>query len=188
MSERQPGLNQERDIKTPELEKHHKESIDKAVEKGHHARHEHAEKLLSIQHEAKEKALSAKEVLEKHQDQEKPHHEQPTFINRELKGMAYKRTLTRTQKSLPAPARAFSKVIHNPAVEAVSEIAAKTVARPSGILAGGIIAVIGSSIFLWAAKHYGYEYNFLLFALLFGGGFMLGLLLELIYRLVRKPR
>jgi len=189
MSERAPNNQEKQNGPSPELEKHHKDTAEKAVEKGNQARHEHAEKLSDIQNEAQKEALSTKEHLDKHLEHDKPtQHEQPTFVNRELKGIAYKRTLTRTQKSLPAPARAFSKIIHNPAIEAVSEVAAKTVARRSGVLAGGILAFIGSSAYLWTTKQYGYEYNFLLIALFFIGGFALGLLVELLYRAGRMRK
>src|SRR5690606_36501416 len=108
------------------------------------------------------------------------------LANRELKDLAYRRTLKRVQSKLPAPARAFSKVIHNPAVEAASELAGKTVARPSGVLAGGVAAFLGSSLFLWVARHYGYEYNYVLFALCFVGGFFVGLLVEFGLRLANR--
>jgi hypothetical protein len=188
MSELAPGSHHERHKPSPELEQHAQEALEKALEKGHHARHEHAEKLLTIQHEAKEKAISAQEYLKKQGEHETPMHEQPMFINRQIKSEAYKRTLTRTQKSLSPPARAFSKLVHNPAIDTISEVGAKTVARPSGILAGGIFACLGSGLFLWISKHYGYEYNFLLFALFFIGGFGVGLIIELLVRLFRRKR
>jgi hypothetical protein len=100
--------------------------------------------------------------------------------------MKYKRTLQSVQKDLSTPEKALSKVIHNPTVDALSEVAGKTVARPSGFLTGAIFAFVGSSAFLWISKHYGYKYNFLLFVIFFGVGFVVGLVLEALLRLVHR--
>lgn len=161
------------------------EKLEALVEEGRGAKNEHAEKIDELRNEAKHEAKTRDEVLAKQAEQE-PQAEVPTLVNRELKGMAYKRTLTRIRKDLPAPERVFSRLIHNPVVESVSEVGSKTVARPSGVLAGGFFAFLGSSVFLWVAKHYGYEYNFLLFAAFFVGGFALGLVVELIFRTFKK--
>lgn len=161
---------------------HHEqqESLRKSLEKrAEKATHEHKEKIEEIRSAIETEADSKQEhPVEKHakKSAETGH---PTFVNRELKNIAYQRTLRRTQNKLPLPAKALSKVIHQPAIEAVSEAASKTIARPSGVLMGGIAAFLGSSIFLWAAKYYGFRYNFLLFILFFVGGFFIGLLIEL---------
>jgi ABC-type uncharacterized transport system permease subunit len=47
------------------------------------------------------------------------------------------------------------------------------------------LALVGSSYLLYAAKHYGYRYNFFAFFLLFIIGFAAGILLEAIIRLLR---
>lgn len=165
------------------------EHIREAAEKrAEHSRHEHAESISEIRERIERASKSKQEQSHKHAEREKREHTQPELASKELKDLAYRRTLRRAQHKLPAPARAFSKVIHNPTVDAASEFAGKTIARPSGILAGGISACIGSSIFLWTAKHYGYEYNYLLFALLFIGGFVFGLLVEMLYKLARHRR
>lgn len=103
----------------------------------------------------------------------------PRHVNRELRGITLQRELTQLRRKLPAPARQLSKVVHQPAVKAVSEAAATTVSRPSGLLGGGLVAFIGTSAYLYLAKHLGFAYNYLLFAVLFAAGFMIGLALEL---------
>lgn len=171
---------------TGEIRDTETEKLDELIVKSH--QHEHAENLDEIRQEAHAEAAPSEETMALHTKDEKEPENMPGMINRELKDMAYQRTLTRVRKDLPLGERAFSKVIHNKAVDAVSETGAKTIARPSGILAGGFFAFLGSSIFLWVSKHYGYEYNFLLFILLFAGGFALGLLIELLWRVLRKNR
>ena len=112
----------------------------------------------------------------------------PLPPNRELKAMALKRELKQVQRQLPAASRSFSKVIHAPTVRAVSEAGAKSVSRPSGLLGGGILAFIGSVAYLFLATHIGFEYNYLIFLMLFAGGFGLGVLAELTVWLVLRGR
>lgn len=162
------------------------EKLDELIEIGRHAKHEHAEKLDELRHEVHAEAKTKDELLSR-RDEKEP--EVSTgLINHELKDMAYKRTLTRVQKDLSMPERAFSKLVHSPALEAASDLGAKTVARSSGLLAGGVFAFLGSSSFLWISKHYGYEYNFLIFLFFFVGGFFIGLLLELIFRTFQSEK
>jgi hypothetical protein len=105
---------------------------------------------------------------------------QPLTINRELKSITLRRELQQVQRKLPAPQRVLSRVIHQPVVRAVSEATAKTISRPSGLLGGGFVAFLGSSAYLYFTKHIGVQYNYLVFALLFVGGFVVGLILEFI--------
>jgi len=152
-----------------------------------HHRHnaEQAEHHAQKQHEMGEQArrVAEQEALRKEEVQPLPQHEQRphlggTLVTAELVRSAQKRTLTRIRKQLSAPDKVLSRIVHQPIVDAVSEVGAKTVARPSGVLSGGIIALIGTSVYLYIAKHYGYTYNFLVFALLFVSGFLLGLVIE----------
>jgi len=161
---------------------HHAEQL------GNH--HEHEARQAEMGHEARRDALQEAAPAERH----RARHEQPmapgqpAFASAELQSMQLKRTLTSIQKRLPAPERALSKFMHQPVVDAVSEIGGKTVARPAGILAGGIFAFLGTTVILYICKHYGYTYNFLLFAVLFIGGFALGLLVESIWRLTVRRK
>lgn len=78
--------------------------------------------------------------------------------------------------------------MHNKAVEKVSDGIGKTVARPSGILGGGIVSLLGSCILLYMSKQYGFEYNFFVFFALMGGGFLLGVVLELCIFALRRTK
>lgn len=105
---------------------------------------------------------------------------QPQQINRELKNITLKRELNQIQRKLPAPQRALSKIVHQPVIRAVSEASSKTIGRPSGLLGGGIVALLGTSGYLYLARHLGFEYNSFVFVALFTGGFIIGLFLELL--------
>lgn len=104
----------------------------------------------------------------------------PTLINAELRNATKNRQLKQVQRQLPAVDRRLSKVIHQPVIRAVSEAAASTVSRPSGLLGGGLVAFVGSAAYLYFARHIGLPYNYFVFTLLFVGGFVIGLALEFI--------
>jgi hypothetical protein len=103
----------------------------------------------------------------------------PRHINQELKYITLNRELKQIQRKLSSPARSFSHFIHKPTVRTVSEAAGKTVSRPSGLLGGGLVALVGTTGYLYLAKHIGFNYNYSVFLLLFAGGFVFGLALEL---------
>ncbi len=105
---------------------------------------------------------------------------QPLHVNSELKNITLNRELTAIRRKLSAPQRALSKVIHQPVIRAVSEPLGKTVSRPSGLLGGGLTALIGTSIYLYIVKSSGQRYQYSVFLVLFAGGFIFGLLLELL--------
>ena len=107
-----------------------------------------------------------------------------SFIKKETA----KQGLKSVQRQETKSERALSKVIHQPAVQATSEVAAKTISRPSGILGGGVVAFLGGSVYLYLAYHIGFVYQPTVFLVLSLVGFVVGLVLELLIRLVVKPR
>lgn len=158
------------------LEKLSEQAAESAVSK---------EQINELQQSVEQQAVSAKEFSSGEQEQ------QSTFVpglHRDLKQSAYKRTLQRTQNSLNAPERALSKVIHAPAVETISNVAGSTIARPSGILGGSIFALLGTLVLTYFTRRYGFSYNYLVFAILFVGGFIAGIIGELFLRLIGKAR
>jgi hypothetical protein len=145
--------------------------------------HGNQEHLKNIQKSVEQQAISGKEHAPVHHEQTNHH---PVLVNKQLKDMAFSRAMTRTRKKLSAPSKAFSKIIHAPFVDSSSEFIGKTVARPSSMMGGAIFAFVGTSILLWATKHYGYEYNYLLVILLFVGGAIIGALGESLLNLRHK--
>lgn len=150
---------------------------------------EQAEPLRQGEVDPQKLAAEARQTIERSAHEENPlerveanekasHAPAPTYINRELKMITLRRELQHIRRKLPAPQRALSRVIHQPVIRAVSEASAKTVSRPSGLLGGGLVAFIGTSAYLWLARHNGLEYNYSVFLALFVGGFFFGLFLE----------
>ncbi len=173
----------------------------------HHRSAEHSEQteqkhLKELQEKAKDSQEVSKDTIEnikrsiestavsgkEYSVGEKEAKQSHTYgVTKHIKKDAYKRVLKKTQSQLSTPEKSFSKTIHNPAVEKVSDITAKTVARPSGILFGGIGAFVGSLVILLISKRSGFTYNYLIFVLIFIFGYFVGLIAELLYRAV-KPR
>lgn len=175
-----------------EAAKHHETAEHQAHServKAHHEREAAKEvdqaTVPELEQRANKEAKAASEAVVQAKEKESNATE---YVSGELKKQTLDRTFTQVRKHLSAPNRAFSRVIHQPVVESISNVSSKTVARPSGFLGGSIVAFVGSSTFLWFAKHYGFNYNYLLFVLFFAGGFVLGMFLELLLFAVRPHK
>ncbi len=186
MSELEPQLHGNEHLKGAENSAEQQEKLQKLMDEAREARNEHAESAETLRHTVEQEAVTGKELQGKISEKEKPHHSEDQYITKARKKAAYKKLLQHEQKKLSKPERSFSKVIHQPIVEKVSDIGAKTVARPSGILAGGICALVGTSFVFYMAKHYGFRYNFFIFFALLIIGFVVGLFLELIWSGAKK--
>ena len=117
-----------------------------------------------------------------------PLDQRPQFIDKAIKMLRMHKNLDYVQSKLKPAEKRFSKAIHQPLVQLVSELGAKTVARPSGLLGGGLVAFIGSAGYLWLTRSYHLPYNYGFFFLFFLGGFLLGLAGEYGLALLHKLR
>lgn len=160
------------------LEKHHETAANKA-------RHEHKDRLDKILKTIEQEAKQSKDIkVEKNFETDNTSAD--SWTNSNISQRALKQNLLKIQKNLPAQDKPFSKFVHQPIVEAISEAASKTIARPSGLLFGGATALAANIIVLAVCKYYGYEYNYLVGILSFGIGFVGGLLLELAYKVLLR--
>ena len=126
-----------------QLEKSAEQSPEKNIDK---ARHE------------VEKA-TAEELEKRAPEQERqpsPAERRTSSPNKAELDSSFNTTMTEAQAHMSAPSRAFSKVIHNKAVEKVSEAAGSTIARPDAILSGAIFAFILTLAVYLVAKNFGY--------------------------------
>lgn len=73
------------------------------------------------------------------------------------KQAVYRQTMAHIQKSMSAPSRAFSRVIHTPFVERSSDVLGSSLARPNAILAGSFSALLLVSIMYVVARTFGYQ-------------------------------
>ncbi len=187
MSEFLPA-SPERKAESQENNVEQREKLEKTLEAGREAEHQLAKKetLESIQESIKNEAVSGKEYSVG--EREKSADSSPVTINKQVKKAAYKKTLKHVQRQLSPPERILSNVIHQPTIDTISNIGARTVARPSGVLGGGIVSLLGTGALLFISKHFGFNYNFFVFILLFVLGYGLGVLLELVIRGVRPAK
>lgn len=112
----------------------------------------------------------------------------PKNINKDLKKAGLQKELSHIRRKMGRTDRMASKVIHNKTISTVSDGLSKTVVRPSGMLGGAVIALIGTSIYYLFTKSVGVKYNYFVYILLFVGGFILGIVIELIIRLFKKDK
>jgi len=111
-----------------------------------HARVEALESAIGVEGGGSERAGS--------EERGTPHHRQP--VNKKQKEASFKRQMKEVQAELPPSSRAFSKVIHNKAIEKTSEVVGSTIARPNAILAGAMAAFFLTLAVYVVAKNIGY--------------------------------
>lgn len=142
--------------------------------------------LERLQEQAAEQAVSSQEYTVGERESAPATH---TFgAHKQLKADSYKRTLSHLRAKLNPTEKVLSKHIHSKRAEKIDAVASQTVARPWGILAGGLCAFVGSLIVLIFANHLGFRYNFTVFLVLFFGGYAAGTILEMAGKLISKKR
>jgi hypothetical protein len=139
------------------------------------------EKLEDVTREALEKA----KALERDHSHKKSERETSPAerrkdgpISKKEREASYKRTMKQVQDELPAPSRAFSKVIHNKVIEKASDVIGGTVARPNAILAGSIAAFVLTLAIFLVARYYGYPLSGAETIAAFIVGWLVGLLYD----------
>jgi hypothetical protein len=179
-----PGLEnrekQERSesLSNSEAQEHKSKSSERRPE-------EHREEINNLKRRAETEAKSSKETLVDNKAHLKPSN---YLVTKELKEEAFQRGLKRIRRHVSKPGKLLSKTIHQPVVDVLSQAGEKTIARPKGLLVGSIAALAGSSYVLYSAKHYGYSYNFGTVLVLFAGGYLAGLVIELLWYGFRRLR
>ncbi len=186
MSEKQPLHEHSELLKPIESSPEISQQLDSRELSSHEKNHGSKEQVEAIAKMAEKHAIAGKEVSAG--ENEHTNNQHPAMIGKHLKDMAFSRALTRARKKLSTPSRVFSRFVHLAPIDKASEVLGKTVARPSGMLGGAIIAFLGTSALLWITRHYGYEYNYLLVIILFAMGMAVGLLGEVLLKAFRKSK
>lgn len=147
----------EQQLSPSELEKASREGKDRIQERLEERRgHEKdpSSRKAEARHEI-ERSTKEKEQTPAKRVERSPEKRQQVASKLDRKA-AYKETMSSMRTQLPPASRAFSKVIHNPVVESVSEAAGKTVARPNAILAGSMSAFLFVLATYLIARYFGY--------------------------------
>lgn len=153
-------------------------AIERAAEK---SKVENGEKSESkARAEALEQAISVEAGSAEKKGKEKS--AAPTrrhgVVSKKERQTSYKKHMKTLQAELPPAQRAFSKVIHNPAIEKTSEVVGATIARPNAILAGAIVAFVAVLAVYLIAKHFGYVLSGFETIAAFIVGWILGILYD----------
>lgn len=186
MSEHLPRQEKLEQLRTPETHEHEKKHHEQFETRNHQKAEADTTNVEAMRHKIEKTAKNAKEtrVDSTNEHQSAEHY----LVTKGLKQEAFRRSLQRARKHMSTTSRGFSKVIHQPVVDTISRVGEKTVARPTGILTGALIALIGSSYLLYTAKHNGFQYNYSVIIILLGGGYILGLVIELVIYGLRRIR
>lgn len=138
--------------------------------------------------EARGEALKQAKSAERDQSSKKAEHESTSperrrngIISKKERSANYKRTMSQVQQELPLASRAFSKFIHNRAVERVSDTVGSTVARPNAVLTGSLMAFIFTLAIFLTARYYGYPLSGTETIAAFVVGWMVGLLFDYLH-------
>lgn len=129
--------------------------LQEQLEKKGEAQENKGEKLASARHET-EAAFSREAGRENKQGGE-PTASGVRHATKRQRHASYQATMRQIRSEMSASERTFSKVIHNKAVERVSDVVGGTVARPNAILAGSFTATLLTLGVYLVAKHYGYR-------------------------------
>jgi tetrahydromethanopterin S-methyltransferase subunit G len=164
------------------------EQLREVEERARQSEHDPLRHAENLRHTIKEEAISSQEYQAR--DTEQPSDNEPSvfFETAKIKAETFTHTMRRVRKSLTPSERRVSKFIHKPVVERTSELAAKTVARPFGILGGSVIGLVAMVITLMAAKRVGTEIPYTIFPLFFAGGYLITVGLELFIRLFKRRK
>lgn len=102
--------------------------------------HEQTERADAARHEALGHAVSGPE--QDAAEQERPASEKTATgpLNKKKQEASFAATMKQVQKEMSTPQRVFSKIIHSPAVERISDVTGTTIARPNAMLSGSIFA------------------------------------------------
>lgn len=170
----------EKKLTKAEIEKGEREIANKG---------EQAEKKIAAEREKRELELAKQQERAKNEkgEQRDKDVKSPSKYTKQEKKQAYKKEIKKVQSQLPRGSRAFSKVVHNPVIETISDATAKTIFRPSALIGGSITGLVLGLIIYLVARYYGYPISTMTLVLLLIVGAVLGVIVELIVGMFKKP-
>ena len=175
--------------RTAEIEKAAAERAAELREQGVEKRGEHEPSAEQLAADARAEAEKQAAPAEDH----RPAAERETGATHTIRAhknpeQAYKQTMETIQREMSPPARAFSKVIHNRAVEKVSDVAGSTIARPNALLSGAVCAFLLVGALYLHARHFGYALQGSETMAAFLLGWAIGLVFDFVKTMVRGKR
>lgn len=98
--------------------------------------------------------------------------------SKKIKTTVYKNTLKDIRREMTPTERIFSKIIHNPLIEKISDIVSSTIARPGALILGSLSALILLSIIYIMAQYYGWALSGSEWIAAFVAGWCAGLIID----------
>ena len=182
MSEQFPKSNPESHISHIEHQKNTQEVERNRHEQSKADAKKQSKEEIYRQIEVARANKEAQKTKELHEHHDRPHH----YITKSVKQGVYKHTIRNVQTHLKPAERRFSKILHNDTIEAISELGASTVARPSAILGGGVVMVFGGLALLLTARYFGFTIPMSSLIALYIIGFVLLFIIDIVAKPFRK--
>lgn len=185
-NEKQPGSSNER-LNQPELDKIAGEVLKSKAEQLEQRSPERssAERADESRHEALEQAQSAEKDRANESRPDRPETKRDTPpSSKAARKEAFDSIMSEVQSQMSPAERTFSKFIHAPAVEKVSDVTGKTIARPNAILAGSLTAFVLVLAVYLVARHYGYPLSGAETMVAFALGWVLGVVFDFLRLMV----
>lgn len=153
-------------------------------EQGEHPK-DSAEKLAEARAEAEKQAMPAEDYRPAAEKETRGVHHTPMAHSPEK---SFRHTMQTVQREMSAPERAFSKVIHNKAIEKASDVAGNTIARPNALLSGAVCAFLIVGALYLHARYLGYELRGSETILAFLLGWTLGIAFDFLRAMITGKR
>lgn len=142
----------------------------------------------SARREALEQASSTEKEPKRNEKLPENEHYRSRSISKKDKSNSFNATMREVRSQLSPTSRAFSKVIHQPAVEKISDAIGSTVARPDAILGGSVVAFLFTLAIYLVARINGYPLSGTETIASFVAGWVLGLIIDYIRLLILGKR
>lgn len=152
----------------------------------HYSESEAKQSAEKARADANAEALFSKEVSTEKKYANLDSDAQQKPVTKKDKEQVYKQTLSHIQSEMSPVERRFSKVIHSPVVENVSDVVGSTIARPTSILYGSCFAFLGVLGLYLYARHVGFALTGFETIATFAGGWLFGLLIDFLRSLAGK--
>lgn len=175
----------ERSEKEPRDLERAPEILDRKAEKAGETSEEAEKNIEKAREEVNKEAISGREVSGGENKQKGDDSTAPVHRSRKE---SYNHTMKTVRSEMSAPARAFSKVIHNPVVERTSEVVGSTVARPNAILSGSLCAALAVLGLYLVARHYGFALSGSETIAAFIIGWAIGIMFDLLRGMITGKR
>lgn len=135
-----------------------------------------------------EKSAVSKEKTKVDNQESNPNNQSHHYLTKSLKSKQYFKTMESVRQNLRPKEIIASRVIHNSAVESISELSSKTIARPTSVITGSLVALICGVATIVIAKKVGFSLPYSVIIIFYIAGYLVGLLIELVKTLVLKSR